>query len=130
MPAPWARPTIGEQLMSKATAVTTTALGVVTPWSAPVRLLAARGLVSARRRRAAQKASPTVPAAPVRSGGKQRSRLRTVVAIGAIGGLVVATGAAVALRARSSTPPPVAPAPPRVQDVPTADDAGAQNASE
>lgn len=116
--------------MSKATAVTTTALGVVTPWSAPVRLLAARGLLSARRRRAAQKASPATPVTPTRPGGKQRSRLRVVVALGAIGGLVVATGAVVALRARSSTPPPVAPAPPRVQDVPTADAAGAQNPPE
>ncbi len=114
--------------MSKATTVTTTALGVVTPWSAPVRLLAARGLLSARRRRAAQH-GPTLPAAPRRSRGKGRSRVRALVLLGAIGG-VVAAGAVVAVRARGTTPPAVAPAPPRVEDVPTADTTGPQNPSE
>ena len=114
--------------MSKTAAVTTTALGVVTPWSAPVRLLAARGLLSARRRRAAQSASTPSPL-PRRSRGKGHSRLRAVVVLGAIGG-VVAAGAVVAVRARTTTPPPVAPAPPRVEDVPTADATGPQSTSE
>jgi hypothetical protein len=114
--------------MSKATAATTTALGILTPWSAPVRVLAARGLISARRRRAGSP-DTAVSAAPSRRTRRRSSRLRTLAVAGAIGG-VVAVGAAVAIRARTQAPPPVAPAPPRVQDVPTADSAEPVNPPE
>ncbi|MGZ8177698.1 hypothetical protein ACXVUM_07165 [Williamsia sp. SKLECPSW1] len=103
--------------MSKATTVATTALGVLTPWSAPVRLLAARRVLAARRDRTPGGPIPTPRARRAR---RRRSRLRTVAGVSAIGA-VVAVGAVVVVRSRTHTPPPVAPSPPRVQDVPTAD---------
>ncbi|GAA2060344.1 hypothetical protein [Williamsia deligens] len=110
--------------MSRATTVTTAALGVVTPWSAPVRLLAARGLLRARAARKASAEQGPTPARPSRR-RRRRPSARTVVTVLGIGGVVAAAGGvAIALRGGRRTPPPVAPAPPRVEDIPTSDPAG------